>query len=296
MKIAVTYDNGNVFQHFGRTENFKVYEVEDGKVVSAEVMNSDGVGHEALAWLLKDSGIDALICGGMGQGAQDALAEAGIEVCAGASGDADTAVEAFLRGELVNTGVNCDHHDHEHGHDHPHDHDHADEGCSPEMCAGCPGGCGGGMPDLSAFYMFEGTNVGKTVKVHYRGTFEDGTQFDASYDRGVPLEFICGVGQMIKGFDRAVAEMAVGDIIDVHLEPEDAYGMPNPNMVITVPKASIQGLEGVEEGDKVMLQDELGRPFDALVTMIDDENITFDCNHEMAGKPLNFTIEMLEIR
>ena len=296
MKIAVTYDNGNVFQHFGRTENFKVYEVEDGKVVSAEVMNSDGVGHEALAWLLKDSGIDALICGGMGQGAQDALAEAGIEVCAGASGDADAAVEAFLKGELVNTGVNCDHHDHAHGHDHPHDHSHADEGCSPEMCAGCPGGCGGGVPDLSAFYMFEGTNVGMTVKVHDRGTFEDGTQFDASYDRGVPLEFICGVGQMIKGFDRAVAEMAVGDIIDVHLEPEDAYGMPNPNMVITVPKASIQGLEGVEEGDKVMLQDELGRPFDALVTMIDDENITFDCNHEMAGKPLNFTIEMLEIR
>ena len=82
MKIAVTYDNGNVFQHFGRTENFKIYEVEDGKVVSSEVMNSNGVGHEALAWLLKDSAIDVLICGGMGQGAQDALAEAGIEVCA----------------------------------------------------------------------------------------------------------------------------------------------------------------------------------------------------------------------
>ena len=169
------------------------------------------------------------------------------------------------------------------------------EGCTPDMCAGCPGSCGG-MSDLSAFYMFEGTNVGKTVKVHYRGTFDDGTQFDASYDREAPLEFICGVGQMIKGFDKAVAEMKVGDIIDVHLEPEDAYGMPNPNMVITVPKASIQGLEGIETGDKVMLQDELGRPFDALVTFQDDENITFDCNHEMAGKPLNFTIEMLEIK
>lgn len=296
MKIAVTYEDGNVFQHFGRTENFKVYEVEDGKVVSAEVMGSDGVGHEALAWLLKDSGIDALICGGMGQGAQDALAEAGIEVCAGAAGDADAAVEAFLRGELVNTGVNCDHHDHEHGHDHPHDHgDSCGEECSPEMCAGCPGGCGGGMPDLSQFYMFEGTNVGKRVRVHYRGTLDDGTQFDASYDRGTPLEFICGVGQMIKGFDRACAEMKVGDIIDVRLEPEDAYGMHNPDMVITVPKASIQGLEDVETGDKVLLQDELGRPFDALVTFMDDEYITFDCNHEMVGKALNFTIEMLEI-
>ena len=291
MKIAVTYEDGNVFQHFGRTENFKIYEVEDGKVVSAEVMSSDGVGHEALAWLLKDSGIDALICGGMGQGAQDALAEAGIEVCAGAEGNTDEAVAAFLAGELVNTGVNCDHHDHEHDHGH----DHGEEGCTPEMCAGCAGGCGGGMPDLSQFYMFEGTNVGKRVKVHYKGTFDDGTQFDSSYDRGTPLDFICGVGQMIKGFDRACAEMKVGDIIDVHLEPEDAYGLHNPDMVITVQKATIQGLEGIEVGDKVMLQDELGRPFDAFVTFMDDENITFDCNHEMVDKALNFTIEMLEV-
>jgi FKBP-type peptidyl-prolyl cis-trans isomerase 2 len=111
----------------------------------------------------------------------------------------------------------------------------------------------------------------------------------------MPLEFVCGVGDMIRGFDKAVAEMAVGDIIDVHLEPEEAYGMPNPNMIITVPKAAIQGLEGIETGDKVMLQDELGRPFDALVTAQDEENITFDCNHEMAGKALNFRIEMLEI-
>lgn len=285
MKIAVTYDNGNVFQHFGRTENFKVYDVEDGRVVSSEVMNSNGVGHEALAWLLKDNAIDVLICGGMGQGAQDALAEAGIEVCAGAEGNTDEAVAAYLAGELVNTGVNCDHHGHEHGHDH----DCAEAGCDPSACAGCPGDCG------APFYFFEGTNVGKRVKVHYRGTFDDGTQFDASYDRGMPLEFVCGVGDMIRGFDRAVAEMAVGDIIDVHLEPEEAYGMPNPNMVITVLKAAIQGLEGVETGDKVMLQDELGRPFDALVTAQDDETITFDCNHEMAGKALNFTIEMLEI-
>ena len=292
MKIAVTYDNGNVFQHFGRTENFKVYEVENGRVVSAEVLNSNGVGHEALAWLLKDCDIDVLICGGMGQGAQDALAEAGIEVCAGAEGNTDEAVAAFLAGELVNTGVNCDHHDHEHGHGH--DHDHAEEGgCSPQDCAGCPG-CGGGQP-FEPFYFFEGTNVGKKVKVHYRGTFDDGTQFDASYDRGMPLEFVCGVGDMIRGFDKAVAEMTVGDILDVHLEPEEAYGMPNPNMVITVPKASIHGLDGIETGDKVMLQDELGRPFDALVTYQDDENITFDCNHEMAGKALNFKIEMLEI-
>ena len=113
MKIAVTYDNGNVFQHFGRTENFKIYNVEDGKVVSSEVMNSNGVGHEALAWLLKDNTVDVLICGGMGEGAQDALAEAGIEVCAGAEGDSPVAspkrqspIGDTLRA-ITRTALNC---------------------------------------------------------------------------------------------------------------------------------------------------------------------------------------------
>ena len=112
MKIAVTYDNGNIFQHFGRTEQFKVYEVEDNKVVSSEVIGSDGIGHGALAGLLADRAVDVLICGGLGGGAQAALAEAGVEVCAGAEGDADQAVEAYLKGELVSTGANCDHHHH----------------------------------------------------------------------------------------------------------------------------------------------------------------------------------------
>ena len=139
MKIAVTYDNGNVFQHFGRTEQFKVYEVEDGKVISSEVMGTNGVGHEALADLLAERTIDVLICGGMGQGAQDALAAAGIEVYAGAEGDTDAAVETYLRGELVNTGVNCDHH---HGEGHDHHHDHEEAGC---------GGCGDGFDVVPLF-------------------------------------------------------------------------------------------------------------------------------------------------
>ena len=84
MKIAVTYDNGNIFQHFGKTENFKVYEVEDNKVVSSEVIGSNGTGHGALAGLLSEQGVDVLICGGIGGGAQAALAEAGVELCSGA--------------------------------------------------------------------------------------------------------------------------------------------------------------------------------------------------------------------
>ena len=110
MKIAVTYDNGNVFQHFGKTEYFKIYEVEENKVVSSEVMSSNGSGHGALAGLLADHSVDVLICGGIGGGAQSALAEAGVELCAGAQGNTDEAVEAYLRGELVNSGANCNHH------------------------------------------------------------------------------------------------------------------------------------------------------------------------------------------
>jgi FKBP-type peptidyl-prolyl cis-trans isomerase 2 len=144
-------------------------------------------------------------------------------------------------------------------------------------------------------FLFEGKNVGKTVKVHYRGTFNDGEQFDASYDRGEPLEFVCGTGMMIPGFDRACAELEPGDVIDVHLMPEDAYGMPKDNMIITVEKEIVTGSEDVAVGDRVYLTDQLGRPFAALVTEVDDKNVTFDCNHEMAGKELNFRIEMVEI-
>ena len=116
MKIAVTYDNGEIFQHFGRTENFKIYEVEDNKVISSEVIGSNGVGHGALAGVLADKDVKVLICGGIGGGAINALDQAGIEVCSGASGDTDKAVEAYLNGTLENAGTTCHHHDHEEGH------------------------------------------------------------------------------------------------------------------------------------------------------------------------------------
>lgn len=283
MKLAVAYDNGNIFQHFGRTEAFKIYEIKDGEVISSEILDCNGTGHEALAWLLKDNSIDALVCGGMGQGAQDALNEAGITVFSGASGDADAAVEAFLSGELVNEGVNCDHHDHEHHHE------EEAGGCGGGGCAGCHG-CG--QPQ----FLFEGKNVGKTVSVHYTGTFPDGEKFDSSYDRGQPLEFMCGVGMMIPGFDRAVGDMEVGEVIDVELQPEDAYGMPREDMIITVEKKMVGGTEGLEVGDQVQLMDQMGRPFTAVVAAADDTTITFDCNHEMAGKQLNFRIELLDVK
>ena len=131
MKIAATYDNGNIFQHFGKTEFFKVYEVEDNKVVSSEVIGSNGTGHGALAGLLAEQGISVLICGGIGGGAQSALAEAGIELCSGAQGDADAAVEAFVNGTLdYNPDVKCSHHDHEHGEGHT----CGEHGCGNHSC------------------------------------------------------------------------------------------------------------------------------------------------------------------
>ena len=287
MKIAVTYDNGNIFQHFGKTEFFKVYEVEDSKVISSEVIGSNGTGHGALAGLLAGQDVDVLICGGIGGGAQAALAEAGVELCAGAEGNTDEAVEAYLRGELVSTGANCDHH-HEEGHDcGGHDEGHS---CGGGCGSSCGGGCGSSRP------AFEGKNVGKTCRAHYRGTFNDGTQFDSSYDRGEPLEFVCGAGQMILGFDKAVADMEVGQTVDIHLMPEEAYGMPDPAAVFTVEIEQLPGSEELQAGQQVYLTNQFGQPFPVKVTAKDETTITFDANHEMAGKELNFRIELVEVK
>ena len=131
-KIAVTYDNGNVFQHFGRTEAFKIYEIEDGQITGSTILESNGIGHGALATLLAEQTIDTLICGGIGGGAMAALEECGIEVVAGAEGDTDAVMEAYLNGTLESAGVTCDHHGEEHSCG-----DH-EEGHS------CGGGCQGG--------------------------------------------------------------------------------------------------------------------------------------------------------
>ena len=186
MKIAVPFANGEVFQHFGHTEHFKLYEIEAGQVVSSQIIDTNGSGHEALAGFLADLAVSVLLCGGIGGGAQAALADADIEICSGAQGDADAAVNAYLNGELKSAGVNCDHH-----------HEHSEEDACGGNCGGGCGGCGG----CHAAPSIEGPNVGKVCKTHYRGTLNDGTVFDSSYERGEPLEFICGVGMMIRGYD-----------------------------------------------------------------------------------------------
>ena len=141
----------------------------------------------------------------------------------------------------------------------------------------------------------EGKNVGKTCRVHYRGTFNDGTQFDSSYDRGEPLEFVNGVGMMIYGFDKAVADMEIGQKVSIHLEPKDAYGEADPEAIFTLELEEIPGAEDLSVGQKAYLQDMYGRPIPVSVTAKDDKTITFDANHEMAGKELNFDIELVDV-
>ncbi len=119
MRVAVTYDNGNVFGHFGKTEQFKVYDIEDGKVVNSQILGANGEGCGALAGILNIADVDALICGGIGGGAVNAIEEAGIKLYAGASGNTDAAVEALIAGTLEAIGeANCNHHEHEHGESH----------------------------------------------------------------------------------------------------------------------------------------------------------------------------------
>ncbi len=135
LKIAVTYENGEIFQHFGHTEQFKVYTVENDEIIASEVLDTNGSGHGALATLLSGQNVDILICGGIGGGAQMALAEAGIKLYGGVAGNADEAVKALIDGRLAfYPDVKCDHHEHHHD----------GEACGSHGCGGHheDGGCG----------------------------------------------------------------------------------------------------------------------------------------------------------
>ena len=132
MRIAIPYENGNVFQHFGHTAQFAIYDVTDAKVIGSAVIPTLGSGHGALAGFLQKSRVDVVICGGIGGGAQDALRQAGIQLYGGVQGSAEEAVQALLNGTLsFNPDAKCDHHDHEHGEGHT---------CGEH---GCGGNCAG---------------------------------------------------------------------------------------------------------------------------------------------------------
>ncbi|MBO5762452.1 MAG: dinitrogenase iron-molybdenum cofactor biosynthesis protein [Lentisphaeria bacterium] len=134
MKLAITCESNQVFQHFGHTPEFAVFTVEDGKITAKEIISCGETGHGALAGLLANGGIDLLICGGIGGGAQMALAEAGIQLIGGASGNVDEVAAAFVNGTLaVNANFHCNHH-HDHGEGHS---------CGSHGCGSSGHSCGG---------------------------------------------------------------------------------------------------------------------------------------------------------
>ncbi|MCQ2532047.1 MAG: FKBP-type peptidyl-prolyl cis-trans isomerase [Saccharofermentans sp.] len=284
MKIAIPYLDGNVYEHFGKAQQFKVYELDDeGNVTSSEVIDSNAEGHDAVAATLSKLAVDVVICGGMGDGAQSALAQFGILAFTGVEGEADKVIESFVKGDITSQGSNCgcggncgD-----------------GEGCGEGGCGGCGGGCGGcgGGPRI----LFEGENVGKACIVNYEGTFNDGKVFDSSFERGEPIQFVCGVGMMIKGFDMAVANMKIGETVNIHLMPEEAYGPVDPNAIIDIKISQLPGSEELNVGDKVFLSNAYGQQFPVTVLEKTEETIKLDANHEMAGKELNFKIELVDI-
>lgn len=139
------------------------------------------------------------------------------------------------------------------------------------------------------------SNNGKTVKAHYRGTLDDGTQFDSSYDRGEPIEFTCGAHQMIAGFDAAVEDMQVGEKKTVHIPAKDAYGERREDLMLRFPAQQVPNFDQMKLGDQLFLSGPGGQPIPVRVAAIEPDALVLDANHELAGKDLNFEIELVSV-
>ena len=136
--------------------------------------------------------------------------------------------------------------------------------------------------------------AGQKVTIHYVGTFDDGTKFDSSHDRGTPLEVEAGVGKVIPGFDNALMTMEVGEVREIHCPPAEAYGERNPEAVQTVPRSAFPPDMQLTEGQQVQGEGPMG-PVLCTVVSFEGDSVTLDMNHPLAGQNLNFKIEMLSV-
>jgi peptidylprolyl isomerase len=151
-------------------------------------------------------------------------------------------------------------------------------------------GCGGGSSDDD-----QAAKDGDIVSVQYTGTLEDGTQFDSSYDRGEPLTFTLGNGEMIPGFENAIRGMKIGEVKTVTLPPEEAYGEYNASLVVTLNRDQFpEGME-LTIGQRIPLQNQAGMQFTAVIVEIGESTVTVDANHELVGETLIFEIELVSI-
>jgi FKBP-type peptidyl-prolyl cis-trans isomerase 2 len=135
---------------------------------------------------------------------------------------------------------------------------------------------------------------GDKIKVEYTGTLEDGTVFDSSEKQGKPLEFEVGAGQLIKGFDEAVVGMKKGEEKEITLEPKDAYGDPNPQLVKKVPREQLPKEPEPKPGMMLALATPDGKQFPAMIKEVDEKEVSIDLNHPLAGKKLKFKIKIVD--
>lgn len=286
MKIAVPVSaDGKIFEHFGKALIFKIYEVTDGGILSSEEVKTEGEGHEVMVGFLKSKNVDLVICGGIGDGAVNALSENGMGIFSGVSGDADQAVKNFLEGKLKASNektCSCEE-------------DSCGDSCGDDSCGDSCGGSCGSCGGCHHEVIYEGKNAGKTVKVHYTGTLDDGTKFDSSYDRNEPLEFVCGTGMMIEGFDKAVLDMEIGEKKSIHLLPAEAYGERSDENILRIRYNELPGSEDLKEGQQIGLVDQYGRQFPVVVQEKNETGVVLDANHFLAGKNLNFDIELISV-
>jgi len=255
VRIAIPNKDGNVEPCFEQGSMLRVYDIQNRIIIAVYDSDFDCSATPALVEYCQNERIDGIICGKIADSSCEALIAKNIAIYSGAEGTCDAAIDMLLNGDVI-----------------------ANEDEYPQ-----------GEP------IIEGKNAGKYVSVHYVGTFDDGSVFDSSYDRGEPLGFRCGYGLMIPGFENAVVNMEEGEKVEVHLEPAQAYGEYNPAAVVKYAIDSLPGLRDLKVGDQVS-SSVMGQTTIMTVIDKDDEAVTFDSNHEMAGKSLNFTIELLEIR
>ena len=139
------------------------------------------------------------------------------------------------------------------------------------------------------------SNEGKKVKIHYNGTLDNGEKFDSSYDRGEPIEFVCMAGTVIPGFDQGVKDMKVGEKKTVHIEPADAYGEYNQAAVQVIPETAIPNADKLPVGEMIYMTGPGGMPTPVKVVSVEDGKVTLDFNHPLAGKALNFELELISV-
>ena len=139
------------------------------------------------------------------------------------------------------------------------------------------------------------SNEGKVVKIHYTGTLDDGEKFDSSYDHGQPLSFSCMAGDVIPGFDQGVVDMVVGEKKTIHIEPADAYGEVVEDLIQDIPLENIPNAEALPVGETIYMRTPAGQPMPVRVVKVENGKATFDMNHPLAGKALNFELELIEV-